>query len=250
MSTENLSRRKWLLGAAVGAGGTAAARLAGSYGLLPPDATGLWAPGHGLTYAAHRLLGKDALAREFPREQISRPPWQNGKPPKLAAYVASQEKSFADWKLVVDGMVARPMTFTLADLRGMEMRSQITHLACEEGWSFIAEWNGVPLSHVLRLVQPEKAARYVMYFSIQPNWWDSVDMDEALHPQTILALGLNGAELPTGHGGPLRMRVPRQLGYKSVKYVTKLTLTDDLRKFGEGKGSFAASRGYAWYNGI
>jgi DMSO/TMAO reductase YedYZ molybdopterin-dependent catalytic subunit len=164
--------------------------------------------------------------------------------------VKHQAEGFTDWRLAVDGMVSRPTTFTVAQLQSYPSRSQITHLACEEGWSFIAEWTGVPLSHVLDVVGAAPQAKYVVYFSIQPTWWDSVDMADALHPQTLITYGMNGADLPVGHGGPLRVRVPRQLGYKSVKYVTRLTVTDSLKGFGKGMGSYAAERGYSWYNGI
>ena len=110
-------------------------------------------------------------------------------------------------------------------------------LQCEEGWSYIAEWIGVPLSHILQAVGVHPQARYVVYFSIDPDWWDSIDMADALHPQTFLAYGMNGDELPVGNGGPLRLRLPRQLGYKSVKFVTHLTVTDNLKEFGKGLGS-------------
>ena len=147
-------------------------------------------------------------------------------------------------------MVARPGSFSLAQLKSYPSRSQITHLACEEGWSYIAEWIGVPLSHILDVVGIQPQARYVVYFSDRPDWWDSIDMADALHPQTFLAYGLNGGELPVGNGGPLRMRVPRQLGYKSVKYIPRLTVTDSLKGFGKGLGSAAPEAGYAWYAGI
>ena len=139
---------------------------------------------------------------------------------------------------------------SLAELRSYPSRSQITHLACEEGWSFIAEWIGAPLSHVLNVVGILPQAKYVVYFSIDRDWWDSVDMADALHPQTLLTYGMNDGELPVGHGGPLRLRVPRQLGYKSVKYVTRLTVTDKLKGFGKGLGSAAPEAGYSWYAGI
>ena len=144
----------------------------------------------------------------------------------------------------------RFLPFSIAELKSCPIRSQITHLACEEGWSYIAEWIGVPLSHVLEAVGIHPQAKYVVYFSMDPEWWDSIDMADALHPQTFLALGMNGGELPVGNGGPLRMRVPRQLGYKSVKFITRLTVTDDLKKFGKGLGSAAPEAGYAWYAGI
>jgi DMSO/TMAO reductase YedYZ molybdopterin-dependent catalytic subunit len=147
-------------------------------------------------------------------------------------------------------MVARPASFSIAELKSHPSRSQITHLACEEGWSFIAEWIGVPLAHVLDVVGILPQARYVVYSSIQRGWWDSVDMADALHPQTLVTYGMNGGDLPAGHGGPLRLRVPRQLGYKNVKYITRLTVTDSLRAFGKGLGSAPPEGGYAWYAGI
>jgi DMSO/TMAO reductase YedYZ molybdopterin-dependent catalytic subunit len=135
-------------------------------------------------------------------------------------------------------------------LKAFPSRRQITHLACEEGWSFIAEWIGVPLSRILEVAGAAPQAKYVVYRSIQPRWWDSVDMVDALHPQTLITYGMNGGELPVGHGGPLRLRVPRQLGYKSIKFLTNLTITDSVKQFGKGMGSSAAERGYAWFNGI
>jgi len=147
-------------------------------------------------------------------------------------------------------MVARPALFSLAELKSYPSRSQITQLACEEGWSYIAEWIGVPLSNVLEVVGIEPQARYVVYSSIDSEWWDSIDMADARHPQTVLAYGMNGGELSVGNGGPLRMRVPRQLGYKSVKFITSLTVTDSLKAFGKGLGSASPEAGYAWYAGI
>lgn len=248
--SDGISRRKLLAAGAVAGTSGVAARLADSYGLIPPDGGGIWGPGESLTYAAQRVVAGRALAREFRPDQISQPPFANGKPPRDEEFVRHQAAGFADWKLTVDGMVARPASFSLTEIRSLPSRSQITHLACEEGWSFIAQWTGVPLAHLLEVVGAAPAAKFVMYFSIQKRWWDSVDMTDALHPQTLIAYGMNGGELPVGHGGPLRVRVPRQLGYKSVKYVTRLTVTDSVKSFGKGKGSAAAEAGYAWYNGI
>ncbi len=173
------------------------------------------------------------------------------------AFQRLQESGFSDWRLELDGMVARSASFSVAELRSFPVRRQITHLACEEGWSYIAEWIGVPLSHILDLVGTLPHARYVIYRSIQPDWWESIDMADALHPQTLVTYGMNGGELPVGFGGPLRLRVPRQLGYKSVKYITRLTLTDTPKPFGKGLGSASpedwhgsSNRGYAWYAGI
>src|SRR6185369_11774610 len=164
-----------------------------------------------------RLLARDSPAREFGRDQISRPPFANEVGPLGDAFQRLQDGAFAGWRLAVDGMVAQPASFSLSELKGFPQRSQITHLACEEGWSYIAEWMGVPLSHILDLVGTLPQARYVVYRSIQAGWWESIDMADALHPQTLVTLGMNGGELPVPFGGPLRLRVPRQLGYKSVK---------------------------------
>ena len=123
-------------------------------------------------------------------------------------------------------------------------------MACEEGWSYIAEWIGTPLANVLNAVGLLPQARYIVYFSIEPDWWESIDMADVLHPQTFLTLGMNDGDLPVSFGGPLRLRVPRQLGYKSVKYITRITATDTLKGFGKGLGSASPEAGYAWYAGI
>jgi DMSO/TMAO reductase YedYZ molybdopterin-dependent catalytic subunit len=243
----NFSRRRLIttgLAATAGASGLAvAARIAKQYGLIPPDHGGIYGPGKVLTYATHRLLTRNTFAREFPRSQISTRPVPNGRLPEGADFKRLQSGGFRDWRLTIDGMVARPVSLSLADVRAYPSRSQITQLICEEGWSFIAEWIGVPLSHVLNVVGVLPQARYVVSFSVQRYWVDSIDMADALHPQTLLTYGMNGGELPVGHGGPLRLRVPRQLGYKSVKYINRLMVTDRLKEFSP-EGS------YAWYAGI
>jgi DMSO/TMAO reductase YedYZ molybdopterin-dependent catalytic subunit len=248
-----ISRRKLIttgLATATGASGLAvAARLADRYGLVPPDHGGLYGAGETLTYASQRLLTRHSSAREFARSQITKP-FANGRPPRDDAFKTLQAGGFADWRLAIDGMVAHPASFSLDQLKSFPSRSQITHLACEEGWSFIGEWIGVPLFHLLNLVGTLPQARYVVYYSIEPDWWESIDMADALHPQTFVTYGMNGGDLPVGHGGPLRLRVPRQLGYKSVKYLTRLTLTDSMKKFGRGLGSASPEAGYAWYAGI
>ncbi len=227
-----------------------AARMAEKYGLVPPDHGGIYGLGETLTYASQRLLTRHSLAREFSRSQISKPPFANEVAPPNVAFKQLQAGGFADWRLSVDGLVTRPVSFSLDQLKSYPSKSQITMLQCEEGWSYIAEWNGVPLSHVLELAGIQPQARYVVYYSIDPDWWESIDMADALHPQTFLTYGMNGGELPVGSGGPLRLRVPRQVGYKSVKYITRLTVTDSLKGFGKGLGSAAPEGGYAWYAGI
>ena len=250
----DLSRRKLIIGGLAATAGVAglgvATRIAQKYGLVPPDHGGLYGVGETLTYASQRLLIRHSLAREFSRSQISKRPFPNEMPPLTDAFKRLQAAGFTDWRVTVDGMVDHPSSFSLAQLKSYPYRSQITQLACEEGWSYIAEWIGVPLSHVLDVVGVQPQARYVVYFSIDPDWWESIDMADAMHPQTFLAYGMNGSDLPVGNGGPLRLRLPRQLGYKSVKFITHLTVTDNLKRFGAGLGSAAPEGGYAWYAGI
>jgi len=249
-----ISRRKLIrTGIAVAASATGlvvAGKLAARHGLIPPDAGGLYGPGETLTYAAQRLLTRHSMAREFSAREISTHPFANEVAPLGEEFSRLQNASFVDWKMTVDGMAARPTTFSLAEIKSFPMSSHTTMIGCEEGWTYIAEWTGVPLSYVLERVGALPQVRYVVYRSIQPDWWESIDMADAMHPQTVLAHRMNGSELPVSFGGPLRLRVPRQLGYKSVKYITRLTLTDSLKSFGKGLGSAAPEGGYAWYAGI
>ncbi len=235
----NLSRRRLIVSGlaatAAASGLAAAARMAQTYGLVPP---------------AQRLLRRHSLAREFPRSRISPRPFPNEQAPPTEDFKRLQAGGFADWRLSVDGMVAQPTSFSIADLKSCPSRGHITELTCEEGWSYIAEWIGAPLSHVLNLVGVLPQARYVVYVSMEPDTWDSIDMADALHPQTFLCYGMNGNDLPVPHGGPLRMRLARQIGYKNIKFITHLTVTDNLKNFGKGLGSAAAEAGYAWYTGI
>ncbi len=252
--TKAISRRKLItkgLAAAAGVSGLAATGLAmRRHGLIPPDHCGVYGPGETLTYAAQRLLTRHSLAREFPRSMISKRPFANEVAPPSDAFKRLQVNRFADWRLAVDGMVARPLSVSLSDLRALPFRSQITEVACEEGWSYIAEWIGTPLVEVLNEAGLLPQARYLVYFSIESNWWESIDLADALHPQTLLTWGMNDGDLPVPFGGPLRLRVPRQLGYKSVKYIVRLTAADSLKGFGKGLGSASPEAGYAWYAGI
>ena len=249
-----ISRRKLFttgLAATAGVSGlAAAASLAKRYGLIPPDSSGIYGPGETLTYAAQRLLTTHSLAREFPSSMISKTPFANEVSPLNDAFKGLQAGGFADWRLALDGMVAQPATLSLSDLKGFPVSRQITEVVCEEGWSYIAEWIGTPLVEVLNASGLLPQARYLVYFSIERDWWDSIDMADAMHPQTLLTWAMNDGDLPVSFGGPLRLRVPRQLGYKSVKYITRLTVTDSLKGFGKGLGSASPESGYAWYAGI
>jgi DMSO/TMAO reductase YedYZ molybdopterin-dependent catalytic subunit len=249
-----ISRRRLIttgLAAAAGASGLAdAARLADQYGLIPPDSGGLYGAGETLTYAAQRLLTlHQPLAREFDRRQISRVIPINGGPPDSDDYQSLLRHGFAEWRLEVDGLVARPSSFSLADLQRLPVRSQITQQACEEGWSFIAEWTGVPLAEVLTRVGLSPRARYIVLWPFD-DFWDSIDLADAFHPQTLLAYGMNGRELSAGYGAPVRLRVTRQLGYKSIKYLARLSAVDTLAGVRDGRGSNSPASGYSWYAGI
>lgn len=252
--SELLTRRKLIttgLATAAGAAGlTVAARLANRYGLIPPDHQGLYGAGETLTYAAQRILtSRHSLAREFDRTQISKAFPVDGLPPDDRNYQRFLAGGFAEWRLQVGGFVARPHAFSLAELKGFPASTQITEHTCEEGWSVIAEWTGVPVSYILNLVGVLPQAKYVAFFPFDAAW-ESLDLPDAYHPQTLLAYGMNGQELPTPHGAPVRLRVARQLGYKSVKYLSHLVVTDSLKSFGKGLGSSSPEVGYSWYAGI
>ncbi len=249
-----ITRRMLISGgvaAVAGVGGLAVAdRMAKRYGLLPPDGGGVYGPGETLTYACQRLLTVNKPARQFPRSMISKNPFANAVAPPNDEYKKLKAGGFKDWRLVVDGTVARPMSVSLPDLKSMPMRSQITEVACEEGWSYIAEWIGTPLGNVLREAGVLPQSRYVVYYSIEKGLWESIDMNDAWDEHTLLTMAMNDGDLPIGFGGPLRLRLPRQLGYKSLKYVNHVTVTDDIKKFGSGKGSVDPDYGYSWYAGI
>jgi DMSO/TMAO reductase YedYZ molybdopterin-dependent catalytic subunit len=250
----DISRRKLIasgVAVAAGASGVAlGAKLARRYGLIPPDSSGFYGPGEALTYAAQRIVGRHSMAREFSRSEISANPFANEVDKLGDEFGRMQAANFVDWRLTIDGMAARPTAFSVSDIKSFPTSSQITMIGCEEGWTYIAEWTGVPLSYILDRVGALPQVRYVVYRSFQPDWWESIDMADALHPQTLIAHRMNGADLPVPFGGPLRLRVPRQLGYKNVKYITRLTLTDSLKPFGKGTGGSASDGGYAWYAGI
>jgi DMSO/TMAO reductase YedYZ molybdopterin-dependent catalytic subunit len=249
-----ITRRKLIYGGAAavaGVGGLAVAhRLAKRYGLIPPDSAGIYGPGETLTYACQRLLTVHTPAREFPRSMISKNPFANAVAPPNDAFKRLQAGGFRDWRLVVDGTVARPMSLSLADLKALGLRSQITEVACEEGWSYIAEWIGTPLSSVLREAGVLPQARYIVYTSSEEGMWGSIDMQDAGDPHSLLTMGMNDGDLPVPFGGPLRLRLPRQLGYKSIKYVNRITATDNIKKFGKGLGSVDPEYGYSWYAGM
>lgn len=212
--------------------------------------------GEWLSYRVHRLIGSDALAREFDRSQMSPVFRTNGNVrPGSAEWRRHADEGFANWRLRVDGLVEAPVDLSLAELRALPSRTQITRHDCVEGWSAIGEWTGVPLGTVLRAARLRPEARFIVFHCADDfrgtAYYESIDLVDAFHPQTILAYGMNGSGLPTGHGAPLRVRVERQLGYKHAKFVMRVEAVAALGGIGRGKGGFWEDVGqYDWYAGI
>jgi len=216
---------------------------------------------NGLTYSTQRLLqSADQLATEFSPTDIRQGQRPNGSTdPDTENYLALKEKNFADYQLEVDGLVERPTRFTLDAIRNMPSRTQITRHDCVEGWSAIAKWTGTPLKAILDQVGVKPSARYVMFhcfdaltrsLSGDEIYYETIDLIDARHPQTILAYAMNDQPLPVANGAPLRVRVERQLGYKMAKYIRRIEVISDFTTFEGGKGSYWADRGYEWYAGI
>ena len=250
---KKIPRRTFLAGLASGAGLT----LSGCGQTEPPTYGHILRMGDWVTYKAHRLLlPANAMAREYDVSDVS-PMIATGTvnpandhepffhPEHGPTFAQAQKSGFEDWRITVEGSVDRPGSFSLAELKRMPSRTHVTRHTCEEGWSAIAQWTGVPLRSVLEYCGAQAQARYVR-FEAYDYYVDSIDMNDALHPQTILAYGMNGRELPLGHGAPLRLRVERQIGYKSMKYLRKIVVTDD---FDDQPGS-PIQAGWAWYTGI
>jgi DMSO/TMAO reductase YedYZ molybdopterin-dependent catalytic subunit len=242
-----ISRRKFISGITA-AGGLL---LTGCKDSLPPTYGSLFDLSNALTFAAHRLLLRNQpLVREFGRDMISKPfPAINTTNPESDRYQRLLAGHFAEWRLPIGGLVSRPAELSLEALKRFPSRTQVTQHNCEQGWSAIAEWTGVQLSRVLQEVGTLPQARYVVFYTID-GWWDSLDMLDALHPQTLLAYGMNGGDLPVPYGAPVRLRVERQLGYKNLKYITRMDVTDRLDDVEDGTGAVGAAYGYSWYAGI
>lgn len=250
----HITRRKLLISGAAAAAGAvgvySTVQVGRRCGLIPPDSGGIFGVGETLSYASQRLLmTQQSMAREFSRGDISTVIPVNGNPPEDKKYQELLANGFRDWKLKIDGLVERPTLLSLEEIRSYPASTQITHQACEEGWSYIAEWTGVQLSYVLQQVGVDPRARFVVFFPFD-GFWESIDMADALHAQTYLAYGMNGRDLPTKYGAPVRLKVARQLGYKSIKYLSRMTVTDSLESFGKGLGGVNAEWGYSWWAGI
>ena len=252
----NPSRRSLMAAAAIGALGAGCERLSSN-----PGVNRALSAGEVLNRRAQGLLaGRHALAREYPASAISRDFRANGSTqPDNPDYLAHQEAGFRDWRLEIGGLVEQPLSLSLADLRAAPGRTQITRHDCVEGWSAIGQWRGALLGPLLERARVKPSARYVAFFCADTleltldgtgDYYETIDLVDAWHPQTILAYDMNGAPLPVAHGAPVRLRLERQLGYKMAKYVMRIELVESFKALGQGRGGYWEDRGYQWYAGI
>ncbi len=217
------------------------------------------------TYRWQRLVGRNGLAREFSASDISPVFKVNGtREPTNPEWQRLAAGNFAEWRLTVTGLVNRELSLSLADLQRLAQRTQITRHDCVEGWSAIGQWTGPQLGPILRAAGLRDGARYIVFLCADDyggevgkgglqstsRYYESIDLVDAFHPQTILAHSLNNQPLSTGNGAPLRLRVERQLGYKHAKYLMQIVVADSLDPFGSGHGGYWPDRGYEWYAGI
>lgn len=210
-----------------------------------------------LNRRVQRFLTGDRLVREYPAHMISPVFRPNGSiNPQTPEYLALKAEAFAGYRLRIRGLVERPQEFSLDALRAMPVRTQTTRHDCVEGWSVIGQWTGVPLSHLLDVARLKPSARYVVFHCYDDllgdgsRYYESVDLHDAYHPQTIAAYALNGGAIPVGNGAPLRMRIERKLGYKQPKYVHTIEVVDSYARLAGGKGGTWEDTGYDWYGGI
>ena len=229
-----------------------------------PTAKAVIGAGEQATYRWQRLVGRDGLAREFAAPDISPTFKINGThEPTSPEWQRLSAGNFADWRLKVTGLVHRELALTLPQLSALPQRTQITRHDCVEGWSAIGQWTGPQLAPILKAAGLRDGARYIVFLCADDyggeaskgglqsasRYYESIDLVDAFHPQTILAHSLNNQPLSTGNGAPLRLRVERQLGYKQAKYLMQIVVADSLAPFGGGKGGYWPDRGYEWYAG-
>jgi len=236
--------------------------LTGCYDLSQkPWFTGILGKVEDLTHAAqHLFAGPHTLAPEFSKADIAPVFRANGTlDPGTPEYKAHVESGFQNWRVTVEGLVERPLSLSMNDIRDLPARTQITRHDCVEGWSCIGEWRGPQLTLILAAARPKPAARYAVFYCADPMtveddpshyYYESLHLVEATHPQTILAYELNGSPLGVEHGAPVRLRAERQLGYKQPKYVQRIVLVEDFKSIQGGKGGYWEDQGYTWYGGI
>jgi DMSO/TMAO reductase YedYZ molybdopterin-dependent catalytic subunit len=253
------SRRNVLLGALQGAGLLTLSGCEKIFNALSSNDTvnSILASAESGNWRIQRLFaGRHKLAQEFTEKDVSAKFRANGNPPPITMeYAADAAKQFSIWKLDVKGLVKQPMSLSLADLKSMASRTQITRHDCVEGWSAIAKWKGVRVEEIIKKVQPTADAKYIVFRCMDTdsdgsNYYESIDLVDAVHPQTILAYEMNGQPLPVENGAPLRLRIENQLGYKHAKYIRSLEFVASMETIGSGKGGYWEDQGYEWYAGI
>lgn len=250
-------RRKLLRAALVG---MASGSLAGCDALTQNEsAVEILRSAEAVSQKVHRAIGGRAMAQEFKPADIAPVFRANGTTePMGESYAKMVANNFVDWHLTIDGLVEKPLEFSLAQLREMPARTQITRHDCVEGWSCIGQWKGVRLSHVLGMAKLKPEAKFIVFHCLDqmeeddPDtmYYESVDLDDAFHEQTILAYELNGKPLPVGNGAPLRARIERQLGYKQPKYLSRIEAVTGFANIAGGRGGYWEDQGYTWYGGI
>lgn len=242
MSEKKFTRRKLIAG--VSALGGLAVTGCDSSTLLPPHRKhGLGGVAEALNMVSHRLFANEnSIKPEFePADITPHFPVEGTAFPEDEQYRRQLQDGFADFRLSVSGLVNKPRAFSLAELRAMPSRTQITSHSCEKGWTAIAKWQGVQLRHLLELVGGVQPPGQYVQFRCVDGWVGSIDMGDARHVQTILAYHMNDADVPIPHGAPLRLRVERQMGYKSLKYVSAIEVIEQPEGPGES--------GWHWYAG-
>ena len=253
-----VNRRSFLRGTAAAATGlilTGCDRLVRS-----PSVNAILDRAEELDRRVRKIIARKGLAQEFPESAISREFRANGSTnPANDAYQQLAANAFADYRLKIEGLVEQPLSLSLADLRQGSTRSQVTRHDCVEGWSCIAKWRGAVLGPILEQAKIKANARYIAFFCADSleetldgsgDYYETIDIEDAYHPQTLLAYEMNDQPLPVAHGAPLRLRLERQLGYKMAKYIMRIEAIEDFRKLGRGKGGYWEDRGYQWDAGI
>ena len=253
MTNRTPHRRGWIKGAGASAG---ALFLAGCDEVAKsPAVVKALSSAESLNRSVQRLFGRGALAREFTRADITPAFKPNGSiNPPDADYQAHAAKGFADWTLVVDGLVEKPLTLSLDQIKALPSRTQITRHDCVEGWSCIGEWTGAKMAPLMALARLKPAAKHIVLHCADTldgaKYYETLDLVDVFHPQTILAYAMNGAPLTVAHGAPLRLRAERYLGYKQAKYVMRLEAVDRFDHIAGGQGGYWEDRGYDRYGGI
>jgi DMSO/TMAO reductase YedYZ molybdopterin-dependent catalytic subunit len=195
-----------------------------------------------LRQARAKLYPRTAISKEFPIRSLELPD--------------TYADMLARWELEVEGLIDAPRKFTLDQLKAAFPKvAEVTRHDCVEGWSAIAEWGGVRLPDFVAAMKPKPEAKYVVFHSADADeggakYYGSLTIAQAMHPQTLLAYEMNGQPLPLPHGAPLRLKVPTQLGYKSTKFIHKVSFVASLEGLAGGKGGYWEDTGYEHYAGI